>query len=251
MFAEERQKEILSILGEYDYATVEYLAAKIHISPSSIRRDLKALEGKGLVKRSYGGVELLGSLNRITPFSIRSHKNFEKKKSIAKKALDFIHNDDVLFIDGSTTAYLMAGYLKSFPGIKVFTNSISTMNLLCERQIKVYCTGGVVYDDNHSVLVGPFAENMISQIHVDILFFSSQAISSDGIIYDCSEQETKIRKMMIQHATKRVLLCDSSKLNRVSIFKLCDISDVDYVVCDVPMQDYLSKKCDGLVCLCP
>ncbi len=39
-----RESEILSILKEKSYATVDYLAKNIHTSPSSIRRDLTNLD---------------------------------------------------------------------------------------------------------------------------------------------------------------------------------------------------------------
>ena len=41
MYSSEREREILDLLSQHDYATVEFLASKVHISPSSIRRDLK------------------------------------------------------------------------------------------------------------------------------------------------------------------------------------------------------------------
>ena len=44
MYKCEREDEILSLLNETGYATVEYLSAKMTISASSIRRDLKNLE---------------------------------------------------------------------------------------------------------------------------------------------------------------------------------------------------------------
>lgn len=56
MYSSEREREILDLLSQHDYATVEFLASKVHISPSSIRRDLKRLELKGLITRSYGGI---------------------------------------------------------------------------------------------------------------------------------------------------------------------------------------------------
>ena len=39
MYKCEREKEILDLLSENEYATVDYLARKMNISPSSIRRD--------------------------------------------------------------------------------------------------------------------------------------------------------------------------------------------------------------------
>ena len=82
MHSNEREKEIMNLLNQNDYATVEYLSQKIHISPSSIRRDLKKLEQKGLITRSYGGAELKNSINRQIPFFLRSHKNVKEKSIV-------------------------------------------------------------------------------------------------------------------------------------------------------------------------
>ena len=85
MYKCEREDEILTLLNETEYATVEYLARKMSISTSSIRRDLKNLEERGLVTRSYGGVKIAQASGKHIPFSLRSHEN-----SIQKPILFFI-----------------------------------------------------------------------------------------------------------------------------------------------------------------
>ncbi|MBQ1262312.1 MAG: DeoR/GlpR transcriptional regulator, partial [Clostridia bacterium] len=72
MYKCERENEILAIVSETEYVTVEYLARKMSISPSSIRRDLKNLEERGLVTRSYGGVKIANASGKHIPFSLRS-----------------------------------------------------------------------------------------------------------------------------------------------------------------------------------
>ena len=68
MYKCEREDEILALLSETEYATVEYLSKKMNISSSSIRRDLKNLEERGLVNRSYGGVKIAQSTGKHIPF---------------------------------------------------------------------------------------------------------------------------------------------------------------------------------------
>ena len=52
MYKNEREQEIINLLNNYSYATVDFLAKKLCISASSIRRDLSAMEQRGIVKRS-------------------------------------------------------------------------------------------------------------------------------------------------------------------------------------------------------
>ena len=49
-----RQKQILSILNERVFITVQELAELTFTSASSIRRDLTYLQNNGLVKRMHG-----------------------------------------------------------------------------------------------------------------------------------------------------------------------------------------------------
>ena len=86
MYPNERLNEIIEILEKNRYVSVEYLSRRLHISPSSIRRDLSVLEKKGLVMRSYGGAELVVSDHLNIPFSARMQANAAEKKEIAAKA---------------------------------------------------------------------------------------------------------------------------------------------------------------------
>ena len=51
-----------------------------------------------------------------------------------------------------------------------------------------------------------------------------------GTFYDCFEEENVIRKAMIKHASKKVFLCDSTKFGKTSLFHLCSLNDVDYII---------------------
>lgn len=55
MFNSQRQEEILKILVERGSITVEELSKSLKVSPSTIRRDLEEMEGKGLLRRTHGG----------------------------------------------------------------------------------------------------------------------------------------------------------------------------------------------------
>ena len=241
MFNEERETQILNILQENNYyATVEYIAQCIHISPSSVRRDLNKLEQKGIVKRSYGGVSLLRGDRSIVPFAMRTHRNIDLKISIARKAVSLIKEGDVIFIDGSSTAYFLSEYLSGFEKLKVITNGIDALTSLTKYRVDVYSTGGMLSPPNRAVLVGNFAQEMINSVHADIVFFSSQTIDADGVIYDCYEEENRIRQLMMKNSSRKVFLCDSTKLSQQSTFKLCNVNDVDDIICDKPLDDYFN-----------
>ena len=55
MYAEERQHEIVTRTRELGRVSVADLAARYDVTPETIRRDLDALAGRGLVSRVHGG----------------------------------------------------------------------------------------------------------------------------------------------------------------------------------------------------
>ncbi|MBQ8311173.1 MAG: DeoR/GlpR transcriptional regulator [Clostridia bacterium] len=241
MYKCEREDEIMALLTETEYATVEYLVKKINISASSIRRDLKNLEERGLVVRSYGGVKLAEPTGKHIPFSLRSHENSVQKKQIAKAALRLLQPGETIFIDGSSSAFFVAELLPALGGVTVFTNSVDVMSTLSGYDIKAYCTGGAISGDNRAVLVGGYTEDFVRRIHADTVFFSVQAINADGELFDCYAEEVAVRNLMMKNAHRRILLCDSSKWGKTSTFYQASMQDIDYMVTDRDPNRFFSE----------
>lgn len=237
MYRNEREHEIMTILRSTGYATVDYLASKMHISASSIRRDLTALEQRGLVHRSYGGVEIADRVPRNVPFAMRAQEHLPEKKRIAAAAVTLIEEGDVVFIDGSSTCSFLFRELPAVKGITVVTNSIDGLYYLTGFDVKVISTGGVMSDENRLVLVGHDAEETIGRIHADIAFFATDALDDDGNVTDSYMAEIPLSNRMLQHARKRVLLCDGHKVGRTSVYHQCTLRDVDCVISDIPLRE--------------
>ena len=236
-----QEKEILDILQKEQYADIDTLAQKLFVSPSTVRRKLSALQKKGLVIRTHGGAQLNDDNSFFPSFTFRVHQNGFEKKKMALAAIKLIKNGDLIFLDGTTSAFFIAEYLSEFKNIRVITNGIDTLSLLAKNNITAYSTGGCVQELNRSVLVGNYAKEMIENFHADICFFSARSVYEDGEIYDCFEEENIIRKAMIKHSTRKVFLCDSTKFGKTSLFHLGSLSDVDYIVSNHEVPDFVKK----------
>lgn len=242
MYMNERLHEIMNELNETNYATVEYLAEKMHISSSSIRRDLAALEKRGLVIRSYGGVELADSVNRNIPFTMRKHAYIAEKKRIATAAAKLVKEGDVVFTDGSSTCFFLFAELTKIKGITVITNSIDGLFFLSSYQTKTLSSGGVISGENRSVLVGHAAEETFSTMHADIAFISAQGVDEEGNIFDNYLSEIPIRNIILKNSKQRVFLCDESKVCRLSAYKQCSFDDIDIVVSDSAIGEIYGER---------
>ena len=236
----ERKQEILRLAEENGYVKVEFLARRLHISESSIRRDLQALEASGDVRRTYGGAEPVKGGVRLIPYALRTRQNESQKRAVASVAASLVKDGDVVFIDGSSTASYLVGHLSHLHGVTVVTNSLETALALSGTSLRFLVTGGRPNPENPSVLTGAHAEDLILTMHADLTFFSAQSLSESGEITDCFEEEVALRRLMCRRSSRRIFLCDSSKLGKTSPFLVSRLSDVDAVVCDQPEPEALA-----------
>lgn len=230
----QRQQKIMEYMKESHFSTIKELAHLVWSSESSVRRDIKTLEAEGFVKQTYGGVVLADEIKEVIPIGLRETENSAIKEQLAKIAVRYVHDGDTIFMDGSSTVRRIAKHLGKFNNLKIVTNNLSILNELKNDNIKIYCTGGL-YLPKSNICVGSAAEDFVSRIHANVLFFSSQALSLDGIISDISEEETHLRQIMLKNATKKIFLCDSSKIGDERTFRLCTKNDVDRIICETPL----------------
>lgn len=227
----ERQEQILKLIGERNYVTVNDLAKILFTSPSSIRRDLTYMQNNGLVKRSHGGVTLPEPISGVASFHDRMQKNRNEKRLIAKKAASLLKNGQNILLDSSSTSSFMLPHIAKLTSPTVFTNNLSTALSAIELGIDTHCIGGHSINGS-AALSGIEAYKTLAEIQVDILFFSSQCLDKNGIISDSTQEENYIRQLMMKSAKQTVFLCDSKKFNQSALYKLASLEEIDYAIFD-------------------
>jgi DeoR/GlpR family transcriptional regulator of sugar metabolism len=241
MFKNERLREIMNILREEGYATVEMLSQRLYISPSSVRRDLTQLEKQNQVRRSYGGVELAKNNSRAVPFSMRMERQVEQKRLIAQKAAALVREKDIVYLDQSSTALYLAQELADSKKITIVTNNMEILNSIYSLDnITIYSSGGSLAKPFKS-LTGEDAAATFRRMRADFAFFSTQALSPEGVIYDDVFAEVLVRQAMLENANKKVFLCDREKFDRFSGYRQCALNQVDYMISDVPCREKYSR----------
>lgn len=234
----ERTEILQKYLEKHHSATVKQIASDIHMSETTVRRDLAYLEKQHIVRRSYGFAVLLKYQNNTLPFLLRMQENRKEKIEIAKKAVKLIKTGDTIILDESSTTSLIADYLDPFMEITVFTTSLITANILAEKRIKTYCTGGLLQSDTFS-FSGKYAEPLISSVYADKCFFSSSGIMENGMICDKKEENASINKLMLEHSAEKIYLCDHTKFNRPFSYLITEASNIDYFISDItPPEPY-------------
>ena len=112
----------------------------------------------------------------------------------------------------------------------------------CKKNVQAISTGGTVSKENNSALIGNAVIDFIRKFNANVCFFSCQSLSRDGTISDCYLDENYIRAAMIERSEKSVFLCDSTKADKSSPYVLCNAKNIDVIVADKALDDYLDES---------
>ena len=209
----ERQKEILEILYRNGRASVTELSGVLFVSEMTVRRDLSEMEKGGFLRRYRGGAILKINTGEM-PIGERLLLDQKEKEAIAAKCTAYLGDGMTVFIDSSSTCQYILPYLSQYKNITVVTNSISALLTLGKMHIFTILIGGEYYEQDMCT-VGSLAERYVHELNVDVAFYTTAAISHDGVISDFDLKQTMIRKYVMKNANKNVFLFEKEKFDIV------------------------------------
>ena len=242
MKKEERDRVILQILDEKGFIGIAEIEEKCSVSAITARRDLDKLAGQGYLIRTHGGAVKDETVTNLFSFSRKSDSNPKQKNAIAKYASQFIEDGDSILIDSGTTVFRLCNYINKRKELQVITSSLPVASELIKFSgIKVFLIGGEVIPERKATY-GPIASEHISQYHTAKAFIGIDGISlKQGLTVHDINEATRV-KAMIDAADKVYVLCDSSKIENNSFYKLVPITKIDYLITDNNIRSEVLKE---------
>ena len=230
MKAAGRQLRIRELLETEEFVDLERLCRDLNASESSVRRDLIALEGDGLLKRVYGGAMAMQARGHALDFDWQSARMADEKSRIAAATATQIADGQTVILDGGSTVAAVARAL-SGRSLHVLTNSLAIADIFSEaRQIELTLTGGYLYPRLRATL-GPLCEQMLSAVTADVLIMGIGGITESGF----SNNNTLVvgpERKMIEAARKLIVVADHTKFGRGAVIHVAPLETADLVVAD-------------------
>lgn len=240
LLAEERKRIILELLEEFEQVRVADLAQQFNVSTETIRRYLEELEAENKLKKVYGGAVKVEKESEEPTLYEREILRIEEKKRIARKAVEFIEDGDVIVIDEGTTTYQMVYGLCDKLGITVITNSFPVSSLLISYANRNLYKGELIFiggkvQFNHYRSSSSISEKMAKEFFPDKVFLSADGLIPDKGVMSYNLDKKMLSQIYLENATKSFLLLDHSKLGTKASYRMANISDLDYILSDVPI----------------
>ena len=223
--------EILDRVVENGSVDVPSLARSSAFSAATIRRDLQTLHDQGLLRRTHGGALPKPPVSRCR-IQYKASRQHREKRAIGLAAAGLVRDGDVVGMTGGTTATEVARALADRRGLTVVTNALNIAAELVSRpNIRLVVVGGNARHASYE-LVGPAAEAMIAQYHLDIAFIGTDGFTVTEGCTTHDEMEAHTDLGFIGQAARTVVIADSTKIGKVTFARICGTDVIDTLVTD-------------------
>lgn len=245
MFTEERHQSILDLLEHNGKVLVKDLSKNFNVSESMIRKDLQLLEKQNLLKRTYGGAIHSQQISYAPKyFKSRMAEKTDLKEKIAHKAFTQIKENDTVFLDASTTSYMIAKLIitKDLP-ITLITNMLEICSLIPPKsKVHFIFIGG----DYHPLVggsIGSYAIKQIKDYRCDKVFLGCTGLDlQDGSIHTAFSEDACTKQTIMGISDKLYLIMLNEKFTSKGSFVFAYLEDFYSLITEsLPSSDILEN----------
>ena len=240
MLKEERLNFILNEVKVRNRVLLYDIAVKLNVSEDTVRRDLKALDEQGKIKKVHGGAV-------SNSFHVYSYKEddiyaHEDKSQIATKAISLIKEEQVILMSGGTTNLELARLMPDHFPLTIFTPSLPVaMQLLEHHNIETIFVGGRLSHEAQIALGGDTL-NTLAQVKADVCFLGTGYLDPQEGLTEFDWEVVQLKKSMIKASKRVVALTISEKLNSTQRFKVCDTESIHTLITELPSEHPLLER---------
>lgn len=245
-----RQARILEIITENGKTEVTRLAELLNVSQVTIRKDLAALEEKGILRREHGSALLFSGED----IGSRIAYHYDCKRRIAQAAAAMVSDGETVMIEsGSCCALLAEALVTARRDITIVTNSAFIAGYVRRcGGAKIILLGGD-FQNEAQVMVGPMLRQCAENFFVDKLFVGADGyIDAYGFTGSDMRRAEAVRDMARQ-ASQVIVLTESQKFSQKGTVALLPAKQVRTVVTDdsIPASaiEMLQQSGVQLVCV--
>ncbi|HEY1060758.1 MAG TPA: DeoR/GlpR family DNA-binding transcription regulator [Daejeonella sp.] len=239
MLQEERQSLILNEINLRNKVHTADLCSLFDVSLDTIRRDLTELEKNGKIIKVHGGA-LSKSFHQ--PFQPPAVYAQEKKKIIAKKALNLIQDGMFILTGGGTIMLELARMIpENLKGTFFTVSPLVALEVAQRSSVDVILLAGQL-SPNSYICTGASVVSQLAEIKVDLCFLGSNGLSVDEGLTDYDWDVVQTKKALIKSSKKTALLSITEKLDCSHKLQVCNINSLDYLFTESdPNHEKLKK----------
>lgn len=187
------------------------LFEKLGVSQVTIRKDLDALENRGIIHREHG----FATLCSTDDINGRIAYHYEKKKKIAERAAKLVNDGDNIMIESGSCCALLADTLTTGrKELTIITNSAFIADYIRGKPNFQVILLGVIYQQDSQVMVGPMIRQCAENFFVDLFFIGTDGYSSKVGFTNREQMRAQAVRDMSLQAKEVIILTESEKFSK-------------------------------------
>ncbi|HBG77448.1 MAG TPA: hypothetical protein DDW84_01170 [Phycisphaerales bacterium] len=223
----DRKEKIISAAIKNGFVSIIEMADKLGVCEATVRRDIQAIATDGVLEVAHGGAFL--AKNSDYSFISKSLRNAEAKKTIAELAAEMVKDGDQIFLDSGTTCFEMTKYLRAKKSVSIILNSVRTAAELNSPGLNVLMLGGK-YRPDRLDCIGPIAYQTLDRLRGYTAFLGTDGMSRDFGFTSVDVESASIFGLAVKNCKQAILLADSSKFDKPSLYKTTSIRSISTVI---------------------
>jgi DeoR/GlpR family transcriptional regulator of sugar metabolism len=242
MALNQRRIKILELIREDGHAKGQQLSKRFGVTEVTMRQDLEMLDQLGYIQREHGGAFLKDVGSFAKTGKLFNQTRMDEKREIARKAVAFIHENDIIILDSGSTTTEIAKLLLNYKNLTVITNALNIALILGENPgINLVVTGGEFKAPTLS-LTGQMSADIIKTLHANKLFLATAGISSDLQLTYPSLSDLVVKQSMIESSDQVFLVADSSKIGVSAFASLGPVTLANFFITDSMITEEQLEK---------
>jgi len=236
----DRTVKILDFLAANKTVKINMLAELLNVTNVTLRKDLDALEKRGIIRRTHGYASLEGA----DETGKRIAFNYSIKRRIAKAAVQIVDEGETIMLESGSCCALFAEELAlARKNATIITNSIFIANYIYKLQnIKIILLGGYLQPEYH-VLVGPMTAKCAESVFSDKFFLGADGFVPYYGFTGGDHIRVETAGEMAKRAKKVFILTESAKFQRHGAYNMFQFNKITGVFTD----DGIPKEAEGIL----
>ncbi|MFJ3903975.1 DeoR/GlpR family DNA-binding transcription regulator [Streptomyces sp. NPDC090025] len=233
---QERRRRVLGIIRGSGAVEVARLAEQFSVARETIRRDLRALERRGFVRRSRGGARPVESAGFETTLVERTTRNVPQKKRIAQAAVRLLGDAETVFVDEGFTPLLIAGAFPRDRPLTVVTASLAVAHALSDAERATVLLLGGRLRPGTLATVGPWTSRTLAGLVLDLCFVGANGISREHGLTTPDPAVAEVKRHAVRGSRRQVLVGAHTKFGVTGFCRFAEVRDVEAIVTDTGLS---------------
>lgn len=239
MQSPQRLQLMLTTLKTKKSLTLREVMTLTGASRDTARRDIIKLTATGAAERSYGGLSLPNSFNRLDDYLTRQADHPTAKRQLGQLAAPLATGKQRFFLDVSTTIGMIPQFLDLAPTTLTVTNSLDIADqLLRKTTSQVRLLGGNYQAERRGTMDSAALRDLLS-FKFDLTFLSAAGLTSDGVFF-AYQDDIAFKQQLRDQSQQLALVLDQSRFDMTHNYRGLALEQLDYLVTNAPVPANLN-----------